>query len=249
MSDVTVIGRDTFIRGNVRGEGDLEIHGRVEGEIEIAGAVTVVAGALVKADISARAIVVGGALVGNLTAEELLRLEEGSRVVGDLRAPTIGVAEGALFRGNIETDMTAEKPAERERPAAAAVPERRATIASRTASRPIERRQASPARPAAEKPSRPEPSRPLQTRVVPVAAAKPAPVERKAAAAPAPAPSTPPATPSSKAPKAEAEPAPASAKPSTEETAPESSEREAPPPPVVPALKKGAKAAIKKKAR
>lgn len=248
MSDVTVIGRDTFIRGNVRGEGDLEIHGRVEGEVEIAGAVTVVAGALVKADISARAIVVGGALVGNLTADEVLRLEEGARVVGDLRAPTIGVAEGALFRGNVETDMTAEKPAERERPAAAAVPERRTPVASRIAARPIERPQAPAARPAAEKPSRPEPTRPLQTRVVPVA--KPAaPVERKAASAPAPAAApTPPATPSSKAPAAEAEPVSSEA-PSTAEVAPESSEREAPPPPVVPALKKGAKAAIKKKAR
>lgn len=261
MSDVTVIGRDTFIRGNVRGEGDLEIHGRVEGEIEIAGAVTVAAGALVKADIAAREIVVGGSLAGNLTADEALRLEEGARVVGDLRAPTIGISEGALFRGNVETNVSEEAVAvERER--SATRPERSVAPAARPAAapvamaRPVERPAPAPARPAVSEkpaPARVEPSRPVATRIVPVTPSARPPVERR------PAPAS--ATPSQTAPAASAAPAPAaisvpdSAAPAStpappiEESAPESEERAAPPPPVVPALRKGAKGAIKKKAR
>ncbi|HKQ70631.1 MAG TPA: polymer-forming cytoskeletal protein, partial [Polyangiaceae bacterium] len=100
MADVTVVGQGIFLRGSIRGEGDIEIRGRIEGDIEIVGEVTIAEGALVKADVSARRIVVRGAVAGNLTGEDGVRLEEGARVVGDVRGATIGIAEGALLRGN-----------------------------------------------------------------------------------------------------------------------------------------------------
>src|SRR3954462_8379192 len=103
MADVTVIGQSMFLRGSIRGDGDLEIHGRIEGDVEVGGEVTVAEGALVKADIAARRIVVRGAVAGNLTGEEGVRLEDGAKVVGDVKGATIGILEGALLRGNVET--------------------------------------------------------------------------------------------------------------------------------------------------
>src|SRR5215471_2298842 len=111
MADVTVVGSGIFLRGSIQGDGDLEIRGRVEGDIGVAGDVTIADGALVKADISGRRITVRGAVAGNLTGEEAVRLEGGARVVGDLRAAAIGIAEGALLRGNVQTEKPASQKA------------------------------------------------------------------------------------------------------------------------------------------
>ena len=54
MADVTVIGQGIFLRGSIRGEGDLEIRGRIEGDVEVGGEVTIGDGALIKADVTAR---------------------------------------------------------------------------------------------------------------------------------------------------------------------------------------------------
>src|SRR5919201_5791234 len=117
MADVTVVGQGIFLRGSIRGEGDLEIRGRIEGDVEVVGEVTIGDGALIKADINARRITVRGAVAGNLTGEEGVRLEEGARVVGDVRGASIGIAEGALLRGNVQTGNAEAKGRARKSPA------------------------------------------------------------------------------------------------------------------------------------
>ena len=87
MAEKTVIGAGTFIRGDIRGDGDLEIFGRVEGEIEVDGDVTVAEGALVKGNVGGRRVHVRGAVAGDLVGGESVALEHGARVVGDLRSP------------------------------------------------------------------------------------------------------------------------------------------------------------------
>ena len=99
----TVIGSSSFVRGRITGSGDVEIAGRVEGDVTCSGDVLVDAGGLVAANISARRIVVRGAVKGDLTAEDAVILEAGARVVGDLRAPRIAIAQGGLVRGHVQT--------------------------------------------------------------------------------------------------------------------------------------------------
>ncbi len=125
MADVTVIGQGIFLRGSIKGDGDVEIRGRIEGDVEVAGEVTIGEGALVKADVTARRITVRGAVAGNLTGEDGVRLEEGARVVGDLRGAGIGIAEGALLRGNVQTGTGGEgRGRARQQTAAARAPAR-----------------------------------------------------------------------------------------------------------------------------
>src|SRR5262245_55051742 len=100
MADASTIGRGTVVRGAIRGEGDLEIHGRVEGSVDVTGDLLVAESALVKSDVAGRRVVVRGAIAGNVSGTESLVLEAGSRVVGDLAAPSIGIRPGALVRGN-----------------------------------------------------------------------------------------------------------------------------------------------------
>jgi cytoskeletal protein CcmA (bactofilin family) len=102
MADTTVIGRGTRVRGRVSGAVDLEIQGHVDGEVAIDGDVTVDAQGLVGASVSGRRLVVRGAVKGDLTGEEAVLLEDGARVVGDVRAPRVAIAQGALVRGYVQ---------------------------------------------------------------------------------------------------------------------------------------------------
>ncbi|PIE06344.1 MAG: hypothetical protein CSA75_00075, partial [Sorangium cellulosum] len=103
MADTeAIIGQATFIRGNVRGDGDLSVAGRIEGTIEVQGEVVFEETSLIQSDVSADRIVVRGALAGDLHATNTIVLGVGAKVVGDIDAPCIRIEEGALFRGRIE---------------------------------------------------------------------------------------------------------------------------------------------------
>jgi cytoskeletal protein CcmA (bactofilin family) len=124
-ANVTIIGRGARVRGRIVGSaaGDLEILGFVEGEIAVAGDVTIDATGIVGANVTGRKLVVRGAVKGDLTGEEAVLLEEGARVAGDVKAPRVAIAPGALVRGYVETGH-AGSPAARTaaRPQAAAAP-------------------------------------------------------------------------------------------------------------------------------
>ncbi len=124
---MTLIGSGTFVRGRVTGTGDLAIAGRIEGEVACSGELTVDTSGLVGASISARRIVVRGAVKGDLIAEESIVLEAGARVVGDLRAPRIAIAPGGLVRGHVQTGNAG---AARPRAAGAAATRSTASTAS-----------------------------------------------------------------------------------------------------------------------
>ncbi len=118
----TIIGRTTRVRGRVTGEVDLEVQGFVEGEISVGGDVTVDTHGLVGANVRGRRLVVRGAVKGDLVGEEAIALEEGARVVGDVRAPRVAIAPGALVRGYVETGDGAAGSARATRAAPAARP-------------------------------------------------------------------------------------------------------------------------------
>lgn len=176
MAEGAIIGQSTQIRGNVRGDGPIEILGFVEGDVTTSAEVVVADTGRVKGQISGSVIQVAGAVVGNLRGTEAVNLEGGAKVVGDLSAPRIGVADGALVRGKVSTGegtpaqasarqlrRTAPEPATRtpsrakpeEQPPAAPAPSQ-ARPATRTA----------PAVPVRQQPTRPIPRRPAGGRGV-----------------------------------------------------------------------------------
>jgi cytoskeletal protein CcmA (bactofilin family) len=104
MPSGSVIGRGAVVHGNVRGEGSIEILGRVEGDVVVGGEVVLGESALVLGDVTGTELSVSGTVRGNLRGSHTLRLEGGARVVGDLSAPRIGIAPGALVRGTVRTD-------------------------------------------------------------------------------------------------------------------------------------------------
>lgn len=164
----SVIAQGTSVRGSIRGEGDVEILGRVEGTVVVQGEVVIGETALIKSDVRARRVIVRGAVRGSVSADELLILEPGARVLGDLGAPQVGIRPGGLVKGHVST--AGPLPLERPKPAPAA-----AAKAPPAAARPAP----APARAAAPAP-RPAPP-PVAPRVIPPARPTPPPVEREPA--------------------------------------------------------------------
>lgn len=101
--DASRIGAGLKIRGEISGNSDLILEGQASGKIRVSGArVTVGQQGKVQADIDAREIIVNGEVQGSLKAEARVRLGASSRVEGSLAAPSVGIDDGARFRGKVE---------------------------------------------------------------------------------------------------------------------------------------------------
>ncbi len=98
-----VIGGGAQLRGTLTGSGDYRVSGRFEGDADIDGTVAVLAGAHWKGDIAADNIVIAGEVHGNVTARNNLELTASARIHGNLASPTIAIAEGALYQGQVRT--------------------------------------------------------------------------------------------------------------------------------------------------
>jgi cytoskeletal protein CcmA (bactofilin family) len=103
--DTCFIGSKTTVRGQVSGRQDLVVEGRIEGHIGLASHLTVEEGGSVEADIEATSATLRGEVRGPVTAERGIAVEGSARVAGKLKAPTITIADGAHFSGEIEMDV------------------------------------------------------------------------------------------------------------------------------------------------
>src|SRR5881628_2061272 len=105
--ELASIGKSIVINGELSGSEDLTIEGRVDGKIELRDHVlTVGSNGKIKAQISAKAIVVLGHVTGNLNATEKVDVKETGSVEGDIVAPRVAIADGSHFRGSIDMQRT-----------------------------------------------------------------------------------------------------------------------------------------------
>jgi len=107
-----VIGPRITLKGELLGDEDVLIEGTVEGQIRISRDLRVGQGGIVKARIDAQSIVVSGEVVGDCVAATRVELQPTGRLTGNVRAPKIIIAEGAMFKGN--SDMTGGRKDERK---------------------------------------------------------------------------------------------------------------------------------------
>ncbi len=97
------IGKSVIIKGELTGSEDLTIEGQVEGKVELKqNVLTIGPNGRIKAQISAKAVVVQGEVTGNITATERVDIRDAGSVDGDLSEPRVAIADGAHFRGSID---------------------------------------------------------------------------------------------------------------------------------------------------
>lgn len=150
----SVLAESAVVTGRITGDGDLEVRGRVEGEITLGGELVIADGAIVRASLSGSRVTIRGAVLGDVVGTEAVVLDATARVVGNLRAPRIAVALGAQIRGELDMGEVPAFASERRaaaRPAAA--PARNVRPLPTPASRPAAVPQSRPAQVAAVAPS------------------------------------------------------------------------------------------------
>lgn len=95
----TMVGAESFFQGTLRSKGSIRVDGKIEGGVSAEGVIVGEQGEI-QGDVSARSVVVGGKVTGNIHATETLELLAKSQVFGDLHAPQLVIAEGAVFEGS-----------------------------------------------------------------------------------------------------------------------------------------------------
>lgn len=100
-----ILGPSIQVKGELIGNEDLVIEGRVEGVVRLREHhLTIGKSAQVQATLEAKAIRVEGNVNGDVQAGERVELAAGSTVVGDITAPRIIISDGARFKGSVDMD-------------------------------------------------------------------------------------------------------------------------------------------------
>jgi cytoskeletal protein CcmA (bactofilin family) len=101
-----LIGKAIRIKGEIVGEEDLIIEGKVEGTIALRkNHLILERSAQITAHVEVENITIRGQMSGNTTASNRVEVTSEAQVVGDIRAPRVVMAEGAKFRGAVEMDV------------------------------------------------------------------------------------------------------------------------------------------------
>ena len=98
----TIFGKETSFQGVLEFEKPLQINGYFEGEIKTQGTLLIGEGAVVKADIQAGTVIVGGEVTGNILATRKLEMLGSGKVYGNIKTAKLHIADGVVFDGNCE---------------------------------------------------------------------------------------------------------------------------------------------------
>jgi len=100
-----MIGPSIVIKGEVTGDEDLLIQGKVDGTINLGGnEVSVGNSGRVSADITAKTIRIEGEVTGDIHGREKVVISASGNVRGNIVAPRVTLEDGAIFKGSIDMD-------------------------------------------------------------------------------------------------------------------------------------------------
>ncbi len=106
------IGSTISIKGDLTGDEDLVIDGRIEGKIDLKQhKITIGKKGVVRAEMRAKIISIEGDVQGTLYGEEQIILCSSSSVRGDIIAPRVTLEDGSKFKGSIDMEP---KPVEKQ---------------------------------------------------------------------------------------------------------------------------------------
>ena len=99
------LGSTIVVKGEISSDEDLQIDGKVEGNISLRGhRLTVGRTAQLNSEINAREVIVYGNASGNLRARDRVEIKKDGQVIGDITTTRISIEDGAYFKGHIEIE-------------------------------------------------------------------------------------------------------------------------------------------------
>jgi cytoskeletal protein CcmA (bactofilin family) len=129
------ISQGIRIKGEITGSEDLFVDGPIEGKLNLSnGSLTVGPNGSVKADVSAREVIVRGRVEGKIAGRERVQLWSTGQVNGEVQTQRLAIEDGAILRGKVETGRAPDNSNE-QRVAATGKTSREVTAGSGTVSR------------------------------------------------------------------------------------------------------------------
>lgn len=114
--DRTTIANGSKVVGDVIGNTELYVEGRVEGQIRVDHRVEIGPNGEVRGTISAQSLRIAGKVTGNVTGKEKVEVLATGTLQGDVHSPKLSIGEGGFFKGSVDmsevVDKSKPKPAE-----------------------------------------------------------------------------------------------------------------------------------------
>lgn len=96
----TVIGHGSSITGNVKVNGFVRVDGDIDGNLETDGNVIIGENARIRGNLSAKSVIMGGIIIGDIKADLSVRLLSNSVVLGDIISHKVQIDDNVLFHGH-----------------------------------------------------------------------------------------------------------------------------------------------------
>ena len=107
-----VIGQGISVSGDVSGNEDLSIEGKVDGTINLRdNVVNITHSGEVRANVTASTVNISGRVVGDVVGIEQVVLTKSAWVRGNIIAPRVNLENGSKFKGSIDMEPAEEKAA------------------------------------------------------------------------------------------------------------------------------------------
>lgn len=97
---MSFLGSEVTVTGNIGGQGNLHIDGRVDGDVKCASLIIGNAGQ-VNGNIAADDAKIAGSVTGTVSAK-VLTIEASARIMGDLSYDSVSVETGAQVEGRVK---------------------------------------------------------------------------------------------------------------------------------------------------
>lgn len=96
----TLIGLGSFVSGDVKINGFIRVDGDIDGKIETSSNVIIGEKARIRGNIDAASVVIGGIVIGDITAPKGIKLLSNSVLIGNVTTKSIQIEENVVFNGH-----------------------------------------------------------------------------------------------------------------------------------------------------
>ena len=96
----TLIGPGSFVSGDVKINGFIRVDGDIDGQIETSSNVIIGEKARIRGNIDAASVVIGGIVIGDITAPKGIKLLSNSVLIGNVTTKSIQIEENVVFNGH-----------------------------------------------------------------------------------------------------------------------------------------------------
>ncbi|WP_409424950.1 polymer-forming cytoskeletal protein [Pseudoalteromonas sp. RW-H-Ap-1] len=96
----SIISNDVRITGTLTSQGEVQLDGRIDGDIKAEHLVIGTSG-VVEGVVEASSVVVKGKIIGSLNASEV-KIENNAHVLGDIFHDTLSIEAGAIIEGSLK---------------------------------------------------------------------------------------------------------------------------------------------------